>query len=207
MPADSSLRRLYLQHGITLEYLTLGWNALEGLVAVTSGIIAGSVALIGFGIDSFIESSSGAALLWRLRSEHRGANAEQAERRALKLVGVSFFLLALYVAVESLKSLIQRERPEQSTVGIVLAVLSLIVMPWLARQKRRAAGRLESQALRADSRQSSLCAYLSAILLVGLTLNATLGWWWADPLAGLLMVPVIAREGWQSLRGKVCCEC
>ncbi len=204
---DQAIRQRHLQRGITLEYLTVGWNALEGLIAVASGAVAGSVALIGFGIDSFIETSSGAILLWRLRSERDGGNVEVVERLALKLVGVSFVLLAIYVGGDAIKSLLQREKPEHSAAGIAIAVLSLIVMPWLAQQKRKAAGSLNSRALQADSRQASLCAYLSAILLVGLALNAALGWWWADPVAALAMVPIIAREGWHALKGKTCCEC
>jgi divalent metal cation (Fe/Co/Zn/Cd) transporter len=207
MAADSSFRTLHLRRGIALEYLTVGWNAIEGLIAITSGAAAGSVALLSFGIDSVLETSSGAVLLWRLRSEHHGANAEVVERRALKLVGASFLLLAVYVAVDSTKSLLFHDKPDRSAVGIALAVLSLIVMPWLARQKRKAAGHLNSRALAADSRQSSLCACLSAILLGGLALNASLGWWWADPTAALIMVPIIAREGWQAASGKSCCEC
>ena len=187
-----------------LEYLTLGWNLVEGVVAVSSGAIAGSIALVGFGIDSFIEMSSGAIMLWRLRSESSGANAEQVEQRALRLVGISFFLLAAYVAVDSVKSVVQRAASEHSPVGIGLAISSLLVMPWLAHQKRRAAGTLNSNALHADSRQTSLCAYLSAILLGGLLLNALFGWWWADPVAGLTMVPIVAREGWQALKGERC---
>ena len=189
-----------------LEYLTIGWNLVEGIVAVSSGVIAGSIALVGFGIDSFIEMSSGAILLWRLRSENSGAKAEHVEQKALKLVGISFLLLAGYVAVDSVKSAVQRVAPEHSPVGITLAILSLIVMPWLAHQKRRAAGTLNSNALHADSRQTSLCAYLSAILLGGLLLNALFGWWWADPVAGLAMVPIVAKEGWQALKGKACSD-
>jgi divalent metal cation (Fe/Co/Zn/Cd) transporter len=190
-----------------LEYLTIGWNLLEAVVAVASGAVAGSVALVGFGIDSFIEVASGCVLLWRLRSESRGAHAETVERRALRLVGLSFLLLAIYVTLDSIKSLVQREAPEHSLPGICIAVLSLVVMPWLARQKRTAAGRLASTALQADSRQSSLCAYLSAILLGGLLLNAAFGWWWADPVAALLMLPLIMSEGIDAIRGKTCCQC
>lgn len=206
MATDTITRQRDLRRGIRLEYLTVGWNLLEGLIAVASGTVAGSIALVGFGIDSFIETSSGAVLLWRLRSEHAGGDAERVERRALKLVGASFLLLAGYVAIDAAVALWKKEVPERSLVGIALAVLSLIVMPWLAHQKRKAAGALGSAALHADSRQTSLCAYLSAILLGGLVLNATLGWWWADPVAALAMTPIIAKEGWDALRGKNC-EC
>jgi divalent metal cation (Fe/Co/Zn/Cd) transporter len=204
---EHTLRHGALQQGITLEYLTLGWNLIEGVAAIASGAVAGSVALIGFGVDSFIEMGSGGVLLWRLRSERRGANAADVERRALRLVGVSFLLLAIYVAIDSIKSLVQHQAPEHSVPGICIAVLSLVVMPWLAHRKRTAAGTLNSGALHADSRQSSLCAYLSAILLGGLVLNAAFGWWWADPSAALLMVPLIAYEGVEASRGKNCCQC
>jgi divalent metal cation (Fe/Co/Zn/Cd) transporter len=202
---EQTLRHGQLQRGITLEYLTLGWNLVEGIVAIASGAVAGSVALIGFGVDSFIEMGSGGILLWRLHAEKRGAVAADVERRALRLVGVSFLLLAAYVAFESVKSLVDRAAPEHSVPGICIAVLSLVVMPWLAHQKRAAAGGLNSGALHADSRQSSLCAYLSAILLGGLVLNAAFGWWWADPIAALLMVPLIAFEGIEALKAKTCC--
>ena len=200
-------RTANLQRGIHLEYLTVGWNVLECLVAIAFGLAAGSVALVGFGVDSAIESSSGLVLLWRLRAEGRGAHHESLERKALKLVGISFFLLAAYVAFASVNSLWQREAPEHSIPGIVLAIASLLVMPLLARAKRRTAGTLDSAALHADSRQTTLCAYLSVILLSGLLLNATLGWWWADPVAGLLMVPIIANEGRATFRGESCADC
>ena len=196
-----------LYRAAMLEYLTIGWNVIEGLVAVSSGAVSGSIALIGFGIDSFIETSSGAVLLWRLQAERRGRDGEQLERRALKLVGVGFLLLAAYVAVDSIWSLIQREAPERSLPGIAIAVLSMAVMPWLAYAKRKAARDLDSGALTADSRQTSLCAYLSAILLAGLLLNALLHWWWADSLAALAMVPIIVKEGRDCLRGKSCPDC
>jgi divalent metal cation (Fe/Co/Zn/Cd) transporter len=204
---QTATRNQELQRGILLEYLTVAWNLIEGIVAVASGAASGSIALVGFGIDSFIETSSGGVLLWRLRAEHHGHDAEQVERKALKLVGVSFMLLAAYVAFESVKSLIEREVPERSVVGIAIAVLSLIAMPWLAYQKRKTAGNLGSAALKADSRQTSLCAYLSLILLAGLLLNALAGWWWADPVAGLCMVPIIVKEGREALRGETCSDC
>lgn len=207
MDGEHTLRHGQLHRGVTLEYLTIGWNLVEGVVALASGAVAGSVALVGFGVDSFIEMGSGGILLWRLRAERRGANAAHVERRALRLVGVSFLLLAIYVAVDSVKSLVQREAPAHSLPGLCIAVLALVVMPWLAHQKRAAAGGLNSGALHADSRQSSLCAYLSAILLGGLLLNAAFGWWWADPVAALLMVPLIAYEAIAALRGKTCCQC
>ncbi len=202
--SERSPRASLLRRGRALEYLTLGWNSIEAVVAITAGVLAGSTALVGFGVDSVIESTSGAVLLWRLQD---GPDDHRKEDLALKLVGVSFLLLAAYVAWEAGTSLLYREAPEVSRVGIVLAALSLIVMPLLARAKRKVATSLESRALEADSRQTDLCAYLSAILLVGLSLNALFGWWWADPVAGLGMVPIIVNEGITALRGETCDDC
>ncbi len=196
-------RAVQAARGRRLEYFTIGWNVVEAAVAVGAGAAAGSIALIGFGADSVIESLSGAVLLWRLQAHEAD---EQRERRALRLVGGTFLVLAAYVAFDAGKMLLWREPPETSLVGILLAVVSLIVMPLLARAKRRVAGRLASGALAADSRQTSLCAYLSAILLGGLVLNAIWGWWWADPAAALVMVPIIAREGFEALRGEACAD-
>ena len=207
MVTDVAERRAGIGRGIQLEWFTVGWNVLEGIVAIGSGAFAGSVALVGFGIDSGLESASGGVLLWRLHAERNGRDAEAVERRALKLVGASFLLLAAYVAFGAARTLLLRERPERSVVGIALATLSLIVMPLLARAKRRAAAKLSSRALHADSRQTSICAYLSAILLGGLLLNALLGWWWADPVAALAMVPIIVNEGREALRGEACTDC
>jgi divalent metal cation (Fe/Co/Zn/Cd) transporter len=193
-----------IRRGRLLEYLTVGWNLAEAVIAIGAGVVAGSSALIGFGLDSVIESVSGVVLLWRLQV---GPEGERREQRALKLVGGSFFLLAAYVAWDAGGSLWRREEPDGSAVGIVLAAVSLIVMPILARAKRRVATGLGSAALEADSRQTDLCAVLSAILLGGLLLNATLGWWWADPLAALAMVPVIAAEGLRAFRGERCDDC
>ncbi len=181
-----------------LEYFTIAWNTLEGLVALLAGFMAGSVALVGFGFDSLIEVASGAALLWRLR---RG---ERAERAALRIVGVCFVALALYVACDSAHTLWSREAPRDSLPGIALTAVAIVVMPLLAHAKRQAAAALGSGAMRADARQSEFCMYLSAIVLGGLLLNALLGWWWADPLAGLVMVPIIGKEGIDALRGKAC---
>ncbi|MET0625425.1 MAG: cation transporter [Pyrinomonadaceae bacterium] len=194
-----------MRRGRALEYLTIGWNSLEGLIAIALGLFAGSIALVGFGVDSVIEVSSGTALLWRLHLDSP-ERRERAEQVALKLVGVSFLALAAYVAFDAVKSLVYREVPEASHIGIALAALSLAVMPLLARAKRRVAAEIGSRALRADSRQTDICTYLSAILLGGLILNALLGWWWADPVAALVMVPIIVKEGVEALRGETCCE-
>ena len=201
-----STRAAAVHRGLSLEYFTVAWNLLEALVALASGTVAGSVALIGFGLDSLIEVSSGGILVWRLHSDHDERRRESAEQRALQLVGISFLALAAYVAGDSMVSLVRHEAPERSLVGIALAIASLITMPLLARGKRRVALTLGSPALQADSHQTDICAYLSAILLLGLLLNTALGWWWADPAAGLIMAPLIVYEGIQALRGKTCCD-
>jgi divalent metal cation (Fe/Co/Zn/Cd) transporter len=195
-----------IKRGRRLEYFTIGYNSLEGLVAIISGLIAGSIALVGFGFDSLIEVTSGLALLWRLNADVDEAKREQVEAIALRIVGVLFLALAVYVSYESIKSLWSRESPKESVPGIILAITSLIVMPLLVRAKRRVARGISSRAMAADSKQTELCTYLSAILLGGLLLNALLGWWWADPVAGLVMVPIIAKEGIDALRGETCCE-
>ena len=200
-------REQAVRRGRNLEYLTVAWNSAEGVISIAAGWLAGSIALVGFGVDSLIEVSSGAVLLWRLHTDAEEALRERRERRALKLVGMSFLLLAAYVASEAGKSLYYREAPDESWIGIAIAALSLIVMPLLARAKRRVAAVITSRALVADSRQTDICAYLSAILLAGLGLNAVLGWWWADPVAGLVMVPIIAHEGFDALRGEHCDDC
>jgi divalent metal cation (Fe/Co/Zn/Cd) transporter len=188
--------------GRRLEYFTIGWNLTEALVGIGAGWLAGSIALVGFGADSVIESLSGGVLLWRLAAPRED---ESRERLASRLVGVSFFLLAAYVLYESLAALLRREAPASSPVGIGLAAVSLVVMPLLARAKRRVAAAIQSRAMVADSRQTDLCAVLSAILLGGLGLNSLLGWWWADPLAALTMVPLIALEGRKAWQQKHCC--
>jgi divalent metal cation (Fe/Co/Zn/Cd) transporter len=190
-------------HGRRLEYITLAWNSLEAVAAIVSGLIAGSIALVGFGLDSVIECFSGGVLLWRLRA---GEVGERREKMALRLVGISFLALAAYVAYDAIHSLARHEAPEESWFGVAVAMASLIAMPLLARAKRRVAAQLNSGALHADSRQTDICAYLSGILLGGLLLNALLRWWWADPLAALIMAPIIGREGLEALRGKTCCE-
>ncbi len=185
-----------LARGRRLEYLTIAWNSFEAVVALASGVMAGSVALVGFGLDSVMETASAVIVLWRFRgTEHR-------ERAARRLVGVCFLLLAAYVAVESLRTLWTRAQPERSVPGILIAVAAIIVMPLLGRAKRRVAAQLNSRALHSDSRQADFCAYLSAILLAGLVLHTAFGWWWADPVAALVMVPIITREGVQGLRGR-----
>ena len=200
-------RNVLVARGQRLEYLTLAWNGFEATVALASGLLAGSVALIGFGLDSVIETASAGILLWRFRADADAQRREHAERTAHRLVGVCFVLLAAYVAVESVRALWMRAQPERSLPGILIAAAAVIVMPLLARAKRRIARQLSSRALQADSRQADFCMYLSAILLAGLLLHATLGWWWADSVAALVMVPIIAREGVLALRGETCDDC
>ena len=187
--------------GRRVEYLSLAWTSLEAASGIVAGLIAASIALIGFGADSVIEVASSAILLWRLSGPEGGPARE---KTALKLVGVCFLALAAYVLWESGHSLVAHEVPKVSYFGIGFSALCLVVMPLLARAKRRIAAQLNSQALHADSRQSSICAYLAAIVLGGLALNALLGWWWADPIAALAMIPIIAKEGLEALRGESC---
>jgi len=186
--------------GRRIEYASLAWTSLEAIAGIVAGVMAGSIALIGFGADSVIEVASSAVLLWRLNHEF----GEQREHMALRLVSVSFLLLAAYVGWEAIESLVKHQPPSVSYFGIVFSILCLIVMPLLARAKRRVAVRLNSRAMEADSKQSSICAYLAAILLCGLALNALLGWWWADPVAALVMLPIIIKEGIEGLRGESC---
>ena len=200
-------RTAVVRHGRRLEYLTIAWNGLEGLVAVVAGAIAGSISLVGFGIDSFIEVTSGSVLLWRMSVDAEVQRRELNERRALRIVGVCFLLLAAYIAYESVLDLWSRRTPEHSIPGIVLACISLVVMPLLSRAKRKVGRALGSAAMHADAKQTEFCTYLSAILLLGLLANAFLGLWWADPVAALIMVPIIAKEGIEGLQGKACAEC
>ncbi|HET9801619.1 MAG TPA: cation transporter [Candidatus Acidoferrum sp.] len=199
-------RNAFVRRGRRLEYFTVGWNAIEGVVAVVSGLMAGSIALVGFGLDSFIEVTSGFALLWRMSVDAEVHRREQNEKLALRIVGACFLLLAAYVSYESLSDLWSRKAPEHSVPGIVLACVSLVVMPLLSRAKRKVGRALGSAAMHADAKQTEFCTYLSAILLLGLLLNALFGVWWADPVAGLVMVPIIANEGLEGLRGDVCCD-
>jgi divalent metal cation (Fe/Co/Zn/Cd) transporter len=197
-----SERSRLLGRGVWLEVLTIAWNAIEALVAIGAGIAAGSVALVGFGLDSVIESISGIALYRRLAFELRGASeaeSEASERRALWFVGISFYLIAAYVLYDAVTSLIKRSAPESSPLGVGLAAVSLVVMPLLAWAKLRTGKALGSRALIADAAETFVCAYLSFALLLGLGLNAALGWWWADPVAALLMLPLIVKEGSEAI--------
>jgi divalent metal cation (Fe/Co/Zn/Cd) transporter len=194
------------QRGKRLEHFTIAWNSAEGLVAVVAGALAGSISLVGFGIDSFIEVTSGTVLLWRMSVDADVRRRERNEKLSLRIVGVCFLALAAYVGYESVSDLISTKAAEHSVPGIILACVSLVVMPLLSRAKKKVANELGSSAMHADAKQTDFCVYLSAILLIGLLLNAVLGWWWADPLAGLIMVPIIAKEGFDGLRARTCCD-
>jgi divalent metal cation (Fe/Co/Zn/Cd) transporter len=200
-------RPILLRRALRLEYLTVGWNLIEGVIAIAAATASGSVALLGFGIDSFVESASGSVMIWRLLAErHADEDDEEridhVERRAQKLVALSLVLLAAYIAWDSITSILSGERPEPSLVGIVLASVSLVVMWWLARAKRRVGVALGSGAMTADAFQTDACFWLSLFLLVGIGANALFGWWWADPLAALGMTVFIAREAFEAWRGE-----
>ena len=204
--AHSAARSALVQRGLALNYLTIGYNVLEAVVALGAGIVSGSVALVGFGLDSVIEVTASGAAQWRLRADIDASRRESVEHATLRIIGWSFLALAVYVVFDSANALLRREPPERSIVGLVLLALSAIVMPVLARAKRRVARAMTSRALEADAMQTSLCAYLSVIALVGVALNTALGWWWADPVAALAMVPIIAKEGVEGVRGEAHCE-
>lgn len=196
-------RRVALhRRALWLEYFTVGWNVIEAVVAIGAGIIAGSVALIGFGADSAIEVISAVGLLWRLRKAGPHAEVSEesaAEKRALYVVAITFFLLAIYITWEAANSLIRREEPLISPVGLILAVLSSAVMPALAFAKQRVGREMGSRALVADSKETWVCSYLSLSLLLGVGAYAVVGWWWADPVGALAMLPVILWQGWETL--------
>lgn len=199
-------RHVFAQRGKRLEYFTIAWNSIEGIVAVVAGVLAGSISLVGFGVDSFIEVASGATLLWRMSVDADEHRRERIERLSLRVVGACFLALAAYVGYEALSNLISKTAPEHSLPGIILACVSLVVMPLLSRAKRRVGAHLKSAAMNADAKQTEFCTYLSAILLGGLLLNMFSNLWWADPVAALIMVPIIAKEGVDGLRGDTCCD-
>lgn len=204
-PTDAPRQR-GVRRGRLLAWFTIAWNSVEGIVGIASGLAAGSIALVGFGVDSYVEVLSGAVVLWRLSKERHGeALSEAAERRALRIIATTFFVLAAGVAAESVRKLITGEHPSASAVGIALTVVSLVVMPLLARAKRKVGRELGSHALQADATETVLCVWLSAIVLAGLLLNAAFGWWWADPVAALGIVSVAAREGREAWKGGACC--
>jgi divalent metal cation (Fe/Co/Zn/Cd) transporter len=192
----------YRQRAVWLAWATIVWNVVEAVVAIAAGTAASSIALVGFGLDSTVEVMSAVVIVWQFR----GLRVDR-ERRALKLIAMSFFGLAAYIAVQAMLDLLRRSEPESSAVGIGLAIASLIVMPMLALAKRRNGIAMGSATVVADSNQTKLCAYLSAILLVGLILNATVGWWWADPIAALAIAALAVNEGREGWRGETCEDC
>lgn len=198
-------RPALVRRGLWLNYLTIGYNTVEAIVSVAAGLVAGSPALVGFGVDSGIEVTASLAARWRLHADLEVDRRERVERLTHRIIGCSFLALAAYVAVESVITLWEREGPDASTVGLVILILSLLVMPVLASAKRRIARALQSRALEADALQTFICASLSVIALAGVGLNAVLGWWWADPVAALVMVPIIAKEGLKGVRGESKC--
>ncbi len=198
-----------VSRALRLEYLTVGWNVIEGVVAIAAALAAGSVALLAFGIDSFVECASGGVLIWRLKAERTAKDAaaiERLDRRAHQLVGWSLFALAGWVVFDASRSLWLQERPEPSVVGMVMLALSIAAMYWLAKAKRRAAAALKSRALQADSFQTSACFWLSVVGLAGVGLNAAFGFWWADPVAALGIAILLVKEGREGLRGQSCCD-
>jgi len=205
--SPSLTRTAVVQRGRKLEYFTIAWNAVEGLVAISAGVFAGSISLVGFGIDSFIEVTSGSVLLWRMSVDANEHRRTTNEKRALRFVGVCFLFLAAYVAYETATGLWLRRAPEHSIPGIILACVSLVVMPLLSRAKRKVGHSLGSAAMHADAKQAEFCTYLSAILLLGLLLNTLFNLWWSDSVAALIMVPVIVREGIEGVQGKACDDC
>ena len=204
-PPDVLSRPALVRRGLALNWLTIGYNVVEAVVAIGAGVVSGSVALLGFGLDSVIEVTASGAAQWRLRADLDPVRRAHAERITLRIIGWSFLVLATYVVIDSAATLLQHEPPERSVVGLVLLALSAVVMPVLARAKRRVAREMSSRALDAEATQTSLCAYLSVIALAGVALNAWFGWWWADPVAALAMVPIIAKEGIDGARGEAHC--
>lgn len=186
-----------VRRAVRLEYLTITWNAIEAVVAIAAGIAAGSIALVGFGFDSSIEGFAASVVVWQLR----GAHDEERERRALRLIAITFFVLAVYVVFESVRNLVTNAEPETSVIGIGVAIVSIIVMPTLGFAKTRLAEKMGSAVLRADAAETFLCSWLSVILLSGLLLNASVGWWWADPVAALGIAWLALREGREAWSG------
>lgn len=199
-------RRAIAQRGRRLEYFTIAWNTLEGLIGVGAGLLAGSISLVGFGLDSFIEVTSGATLLWRMSVDEDAERREQNDKLSLRVVGICFIVLAAYIAYEAISALFRKTPSSNSIPGIVLACVSLVVMPVLSRAKKKVGNALGSAAMNADARQTDFCVYLSAILLAGLALNAAFGWWWSDPIAALIMVPIISKEGFDGMKARHCCD-
>lgn len=201
MTAAVGVRPALERRARALAWATITWNVIEGFIAVGAGIAAGSLALVGFGLDSFVEVFAGGVVLWQLHGV-----AEEREQRALRLIAISFFAIAAYVVAEAGRDLAVGNEAGESSVGIVLAALSLAVMPALAWAKRRTGQALGNPVVIADSTETALCSYLSAVLLAGLVVNATVGWWWADTLAALVIAALAVREGREAWRGETCCD-
>lgn len=203
---STGARDLLVRRGQRLSRASLAYNALEGLVSIGVGANAGSISLLGFGIDSVIEVSSSVAALWRLRADADPARRARVEAVTSRFIGLSLLALALYILIDSGRALYMHEMPERTVLGVIIAAASVVMMPLLARAKRQVGIRLQSRALTADAMQTSLCAWLSIIVLTGLGLNALFGWWWADPVAAICMTPIIAKEGIEGLRGEDHCD-
>jgi divalent metal cation (Fe/Co/Zn/Cd) transporter len=199
-PMGGPARGVLVRRARLLAGASVAYNAVEAVVSIAAGAVAGSIALVGFGLDSIVEMSSGLIILWQFRHPL----PESRERRALRMLAVSFFALACYVAVEAVRALVTGTPSQPSAVGIGIAVASLLVMPFLSWAQRRTGCRLGSVTVVADSKQTLLCTYLSGVLLVGLLLNASLGWWWADPVVGLVVAGLAVREGREAWRGDAC---
>ncbi len=196
----TSLQVKLVKRARLLVLAGMGYNTIEGVVAIASGVAAGSVALVGFGLDSYIEVFAAGVVSWRLSKASRGqAASEAAEKRALFLIGITFFALAIYIVAHSTLTIAAAHEPEESLVGIGVAIASLIVMPGLSFVKLRLAAKLHDKSLRAEAMETLICSYLSVALLLGLGLNAAFGWWWADPIVALAMVPWLMKEGWEGI--------
>lgn len=207
-PEPTPGRRRYLARGLVLSGLTVAWNVIEGCVAIGAGLVAGSTALLGFGVDSFVEVLAGLVMVWRLQAERSGRLPnEAAEQRAMKLIAATFFLLATYVTVESVRDVVGSDRADTSGIGLGLTALSLVVMPILARQKRRLGREMGSASMTADSKETDLCVYLSATVFLGLAVNALFGWWWADSVAALAIAGIAVREGYEAWTKEDLNEC
>jgi divalent metal cation (Fe/Co/Zn/Cd) transporter len=202
-PQRPSERARLVRRAKQLAWLGVGWHGIEAAIAVGAGLAASSIALIGFGADSLVESVAGFVLLWRFAAAR--ASSEDAERRAQKLIAISFYVIAAYVGFEAVRSLLTADRPEASWVGIGLAAVTLVTMPPLAIAKGRIGEKLGSSATKSEGQQNMLCAYLSAALLVGLGAHALFGLWWADPVTALVIAGVAVKEGRESWRGDICC--
>jgi divalent metal cation (Fe/Co/Zn/Cd) transporter len=206
MPASEAPgidRSALVRRARLLAWIGLGWHGIEAAVAIGAGVVAGSIALVGFGADSLVEASAGLILIWRFAGGRSGS--EEAERHAQKLIALSFYVIAAYVGIEAARNLIGGDHPDVSYIGIVLSAVTLATMPPLAIAKARVGERLGSSATKSEGRQNMLCAYLSAALLVGLGTNALLDWWWADPVTALVIAAVAIREGREAWRGESCC--